>query len=98
VRWVAPALSAATSSSVLSCFLPRPGILRFALARRLLSSAGLLSRMSGVEDEFVSACCEVAVLLAALIIAVYFLVGAVDQGQDYWDVHLQSSLRCTPTR
>jgi hypothetical protein len=97
VRWVAPALSAATSSSVLSCFLPRPGILRFALARRLLSSAGLLSRTSGVEDEFVSACCDVVVLLAALIVAVYFLAEAVNEGQDYWDVHLQVTLFRTST-
>jgi hypothetical protein len=69
VRWVAPAFSDALVSFAASSFFPRPKILRLPLARRLSSSAGLLSRISGVAVGFVSACCEVVVLFAALIVA-----------------------------
>lgn len=65
---VAPACSAFP----LSCesFLPTPRILRFPLASRLLSSAGLLSRMTGVADGFVSACGGFATVPSpALIVA-----------------------------
>jgi hypothetical protein len=54
VRWVAPARSGSTSSSMPSFFLPKPRSLRLPLASRLSSSAGLLSRMRGVAGELVS--------------------------------------------
>jgi hypothetical protein len=50
VRWAAPAFSASVSTLAPSFCWPRPKILRFALAKMLLSSSGALSRIRGVVD------------------------------------------------
>jgi hypothetical protein len=69
VRWVAPAFSDPSLCSAPSLSLPSPS-LRFPLARRLVSSAGLLSRIRGAvdEDELVVGCCWVDTMPSVVLI------------------------------